>query len=135
LSARVHYAVDGEPDETPGKLSRNIKNPAGNAVVFALESGTYLIVAHLKPGSVLVHAGDWVEEGEPIGQCGNSGNTSEPHIHIHHQRQDPKGRPINFAEGLPLYFRNQDGPAMPQGGVEVRDHKIFLVGAIVTNLE
>ena len=92
---------------------------------------TYLLIAHLKPGSVLVRAGDRVREGQPIGLCGNSGNTSEPHIHIHHQRQDPKGRPINFSEGLPLYFRDHDGAAMPEGGVEVRGGKIALKGAVI----
>jgi hypothetical protein len=130
-AARVHDATDGEPDQTPGKLSPNFKAPLGNNVVLALPTGTYLVIAHLKPGSVLVHAGDQVAEGQPIGACGNSGNTSEPHIHIHHQRQDPKGRPLNFSEGLPLYFRDLDGPPMPEGGVERRDGKPVLVGAVV----
>jgi hypothetical protein len=63
--------------------------------------------------------------------CGNSGNTSEPHIHIHHQRQDPNDFPINFAEGLPLYFRDHDGPAMPEGGVEVVEGTPVPVGPTV----
>ena len=33
---------------------------------------------------------DEVDEGDPLGACGNSDNTSEPHMHIHHQRQDPQ---------------------------------------------
>lgn len=130
VAARVHYSVDGEPDETPG-ISSNVKEPFGNCIVLVLGTGTYLVLAHLKPGSILVHAGDHVSEGQPIGLCGNSGNTSEPHIHIHHQRQDPKHFPINFAEGLPLYFRDHDGPAMPEGGVDVREGKPFLIGAVV----
>ncbi len=131
VAAVVHDAVDGEPDQTPGKLSVNFAHPLGNNVVLALPTGTYLVIAHLKPGSVLVHEGDRVAEGQPIGACGNSGNTSEPHIHIHHQRQDPKGRPINVSEGLPLYFRDLDGAAMPEGGVVVRDGKPVLTGALV----
>ena len=73
-----------------------------------------------------------VKEGDPIGACGNSGNTSEPHIHIHHQRQDPRVFPLNLAEGLPLYFRNHGGPAMPEGGFD-RDPagNILLAGAVV----
>ena len=89
------------------------------------------VIAHLKKGSVLVEAGDRVQEGEPIGACGNSGNTSEPHIHIHHQRQDPRNRPLNFSEGLPLYFRDHDGAAMPEGGFEVNNGEVTLTGAIV----
>ncbi|MXY67060.1 MAG: peptidoglycan DD-metalloendopeptidase family protein [Acidobacteriia bacterium] len=130
-AATVAMAVDGLPDHMPGKASMDIKHPAGNSVALELHTGTYLLIAHLQRGSVLVERGDQVEEGQPIGACGNSGNTSEPHIHIHHQRQNPRGRPLNFSEGLPLYFRDHDGPPMPEGGLEVRDQKIVLTGATV----
>ncbi|MBM3758104.1 MAG: M23 family metallopeptidase [Acidobacteria bacterium] len=128
VTARVHFAIDGEPDQTPRKLGAT-KNPLGNAVVFALDTGTYLLVAHLKRGSVLVRAGEQVREGQPIGQCGNSGNTTEPHIHIHHQRQDPKDRTLGMSEGLPLYFRDHGGAAMPEGGFQFRGGKVVLTGA------
>ncbi len=134
VSARVHHARDGAPDEVPGNASMNFKNPIGNTVMLELETGTYLVIAHLKPGSVLVRTGDEVVEGEQIGECGNSGNTSEPHIHIHHQRQDPKNRPLNFSEGLPLYFRDHDGHPMPEGGLEKRDGKLVMTGAIVQHV-
>ena len=135
VSGRVHHATDGAPDHVPGETSWDFANPIGNSVVFQLETGTYLLIAHLKPGSVLVNAGDDVREGDPIGACGNSGNTSEPHIHIHHQRQDPKDRPLNFSEGLPLYFRGHDGPAMPEGGIETIDGNVVLVGDTVQHSE
>ena len=134
VSAPVHYAVDGASDHLPGKVSMDHENPLGNHVVLQLESGTYLLIAHLKPGSVSVSEGDEVLEGEAIGACGNSGNTSEPHIHIHHQRQDPKDRLLNFSEGLPLYFRDHDGEAMPKGGLEIRDGETVLTGAIVRHV-
>lgn len=133
-AATVVMAVDGLPDHVPGKASMDIKNPAGNSVALELDTGTYLLIAHLQQGSVLVKRGDQVEEGQPIGACGNSGNTSEPHIHIHHQRQNPRGRPLNFSEGLPLYFRDHDGPPMPEGGLGVRDDEIVLTGAKVRHL-
>lgn len=119
VAARVHLATDGLPDHTPGQISGDVENATGNAVVLRLDTGTYLVIAHLMPGSVRVRAGDQVAEGEPIGACGNSGNTSEPHIHIHHQRQDPENTLVNVAEGLPLYFRDHDGPPMPEGGIDV----------------
>ena len=131
VSARVHYSTDGAPDHTPGAVSNDMQNPTGNTVVLALDTETYLVIAHLKNGSVLVEAGDQVQEGEPIGACGNSGNTSEPHIHIHHQRQDPQNRPLNFSEGLPLYFRDHNGAAMPEGGVKVSNGRVTLTGATV----
>lgn len=131
VTAYVHDAIDGEPDQEPGKVSPDVKDATGNSVVLRLETGTYLIIGHLKQGSVRVRGGDRVMEGELIGLCGNSGNTSEPHIHIHHQRQDPKGRIPHAAEGLPLYFRDHDGPAMPEGGLDLRDGKVILLGDIV----
>ena len=130
-TGRVVVAHDGEPDMKPGGSTRNFKAIAGNHVVIELLTGTYLLIAHLKPGSVSVVLGQEVEEGQVIGQCGNSGNTSEPHIHIHHQRQNPAVYPILFAEGLPLYFRDHDGPPMPEGGIKKKDGQIVATGAVV----
>ena len=128
VSGRVHSSTDGAPDHVPGEISMDFSNPAGNSVVFKLETGTFLLIAHLAPGSVLVEAGDEVQEGDPIGACGNSGNTSEPHVHIHHQRQDPVDRPLNFSEGLPLFFRDHDGQAMPEGGLRTRNGRVVFTG-------
>jgi len=130
----VTQAHDGEPEMTPGVVSNNFEAPLGNHVVIQLETGTYLIIAHLKTGSVEVETGETVEEGQVIGKCGNSGNTSEPHIHIHHQRQDPAVYPINFAEGLPLYFRDHDGAAMPVGGVTFEGETVNSTGDTVQHI-
>ncbi|MGG3801652.1 M23 family metallopeptidase [Metabacillus fastidiosus] len=61
--------------------------------------------------------GDHVNQGDVIGRVGNRGSTSEPHLHIHHQRQDPTKviYPI-LAEGLPLFFEDINGESMPQKG-------------------
>jgi len=133
-SGLVVKAHDGEPDEIPG-VSRNFKAPTGNHVAIRLgETQTYLIIAHLKTGSVAVKTGDAVVEGQVIGNCGNSGNTSEPHIHIHHQRQDPNLYPLNYAEGLPLYFRDHKGPPMPEGGFKQEGGKVVLTGDTVQHM-
>jgi hypothetical protein len=130
----VTAAHDGEPDETPGVVSSNVAAATGNHVGIRLDSGTYLVIAHLKPSSVAVAVGDRVTEGQVIGQCGNSGNTSEPHIHIHHQRQDPAVFPLNFAEGLPLYFRDHDGPSMPVGGYTLEGETVIFTGDVVQHV-
>ena len=128
-------AHDGEPDMVPGKGSHNRQAPKGNYVAIRLEeTGTYLILAHLEPGSLRVTTGERVEEGQLLGQCGNSGNTSEPHIHIHHQRQDPNLVPHLFAEGLPLHFGDQGGPPMPQGGQGVENGDVILTGVTVQHV-
>ncbi|MGN7942219.1 M23 family metallopeptidase [Virgibacillus sp. 6R] len=49
----------------------------------------------MKKRSILVEAGDAVKRGQPIGLVGNSGNTTEPHLHIHAEK-DGKGVPIRF---------------------------------------
>jgi uncharacterized membrane protein (GlpM family) len=131
----VVSAHDGEPDEVPGVPSNNVAAATGNHVMIRLEeTDTYLVIAHLKRGSVAVETGDTVEEGQVIGECGNSGNTSEPHIHIHHQRQDPTIFPLNFAEGLPLYFRDHDGPAMPVGGFLIEGDSFTATGDVVQHI-
>lgn len=134
-SGEIVRAHDGEPDEKPGAISNNFENPYGNHVAIELLTGTYLLIAHLQRGSVATKAGDMVLEGQIIGRCGNSGNTSEPHIHIHHQRQPPDFTDDFLAEGLPLYFRNHDGEAMPEGGLEIINGRVVLKGAIVRHLD
>lgn len=134
VSGYVVSAHDGEPDAIPGALSNNTIAPTGNHVVIRMETGTYLVIAHLKNGSVTVRTGETVTEGQVIGQCGNSGNTSEPHIHIHHQRQDPTVYPLNFAEGLPLYFRDHDGPPMPEGGYRLEGDQPIATGDLVQHI-
>ena len=135
VNGLVVKAHDGEPDQVPGILSNNVTSPTGNHVVIQIpETATYLVIAHLKQGSVSVRTGDNVIEGQVIGACGNSGNTSEPHIHIHHQRQDPNLYPLNFAEGLPLYFRDHDGPPMPLGGVVMDGDAVVLTGDTVKHV-
>jgi hypothetical protein len=125
----VTLAHDGEPDEVPGTESNNSTAPFGNHVAIQLGgTGTYLVIAHLKPGSVAVEEGQTVEEGQLIGECGSSGRTSEPHIHIHHQRQDPTVFPINFAEGLPLAARSylSSESAVLDDGATVRVARLLL---------
>jgi murein DD-endopeptidase MepM/ murein hydrolase activator NlpD len=55
----------------------------GNAIVLDLGAGTYAFYAHVRPGSVLVRPGDRVTKRQEIGRVGNSGNSSEPHLHFH----------------------------------------------------
>ena len=134
IAGEVVQSASDEPDAQPGAMSNNVTAPYGNHVVIDVGGG-HLIIAHLKPGSVTVQSGDGVEEGDVLGACGNSGNTSEPHVHVHFQRQHPKDVAMNFAEGLPLYFRDHAGPAMPVGGFKLDGEQIIAIGDIIKHQE
>jgi hypothetical protein len=60
-----------------------IDSAPGNYVLQQLGDGTFVLYAHLQPGSLRVRAGDAVEVGQILGLVGNSGNSTEPHLHFH----------------------------------------------------
>ena len=74
----------------------------GNHVVIRGDDGRFAVVAHLRRGSLTVRAGDRVRAGDLLGTCGNSGNSSEPHVHA--QLMD--GPSFWTAQGLPMTFVN-----------------------------
>lgn len=126
-SGKIIAVHDSEKDVAPGK--GNNDSIMGNYVYLQLEeTGTYIVMSHLKQGSVKVKRGQYVTEGEGVAEVRNSGNSSEPHLHIHHQRQNPEETNMFLTEGLPLYFRDIDGPAMPTGGVHMKNGRDIPVG-------
>jgi murein DD-endopeptidase MepM/ murein hydrolase activator NlpD len=99
----VTEAVDGLPDMPIGDISA--KQAAGNHVIVRVGPEQHALVAHLQNGTVKVKAGDTVKAGQPLGLCGNSGRTSEPHIHFHLQAgatfaDGGTGLPANFHDML-----------------------------------
>lgn len=89
----VTLAVDRYPDQAPG---RPHYGPVfGNEVRIDTGSETVLL-CHLRPGSVRVRTGDRVRPGDPLGEIGNSGNSTEPHLHLHAER-DGVGLELRFA--------------------------------------
>jgi len=54
----------------------------GNVVIIDIGGGVFAYYAHLAPGSPTVKVGDKVRRGQVIGTLGNSGNTSEAHLHF-----------------------------------------------------
>jgi hypothetical protein len=90
----VAVVENGLDDNMVGEMDR--ENPVGNHVCIDMGNGRYVLMAHLQKGSVLVSPGDKVYVGQPLAKCGNSGNTSHPHLHI--QVQDA---PRIFVTGQP----------------------------------
>lgn len=79
----VTYVVDGIHDNKPGEMNRMFV--PGNIVVIKIAEREYAVFAHLKQNSVRMKVGDKVARGATIGLCGNSGNSSEPHLHFQMQ--------------------------------------------------
>jgi murein DD-endopeptidase MepM/ murein hydrolase activator NlpD len=98
--AIIVESLDGIPDNKPGVM--NTKQIYGNHVVLDLGNSEYAVICHFKKGSLRVKPGDHIKSGQVIALCGNSGNSSEPHIHFHLQ----DGKTLGIATGLPAPFSN-----------------------------
>jgi Peptidase family M23 len=102
------YAVTQGP-----RLRSGLNAIVGNHVILALnEDGPFVVLAHLREGSLQVGIGDRVNSRQPIATCGNSGNSTQPHVHV--QVMDSTDQLA--ARGLPMAFR--DYVAWPRGGTE-----------------
>jgi murein DD-endopeptidase MepM/ murein hydrolase activator NlpD len=121
---------DGIPENIPGLNSRavpiTLETIGGNHVVLDLSGGRFAFYAHLQPGSLKVKVGDKVRRGQVLGLVGNSGNSTEPHLHFHiTDSPSPLG-----SEGLPYVidsFEVTGGAgvgaktnALPLGGAQVK---------------
>ena len=77
---------DGIPNQVPNDPKPvSIADADGNHVLQDIGNGAYVLYAHMKPGSVRarVRQGAWLRKGQVIGLVGNTGNTTEPHLHLH----------------------------------------------------
>jgi murein DD-endopeptidase MepM/ murein hydrolase activator NlpD len=102
---------NGVEDNVPGVM--NAKQALGNHVILDHGNGEYSFFAHFKKGTVAVEKGERVETGDLLGLCGNSGHSSEPHLHYHLQNTPAFG----LGEGLPAQFQDYvaDGKPVPRG--------------------
>ncbi|MYY85652.1 MULTISPECIES: M23 family metallopeptidase [unclassified Streptomyces] len=128
--ATVVHAEDGQRDhlsrnslagilylivvEGFGRSLGGARRIVGNHVILDIGEGTYAVYAHVKQGSLTVRAGDRVTVGQELGRCGNSGNSTEPHVHF--QLMD--GPDLDTARGVPFSWR---GVGVP------RNHEMFTV--------
>lgn len=103
-SGTVVKVTDGR-GENNGNL-RDLPLPTandyyGNHLVIDIGQGVWAAYMHCLPGSIRVAVGDQVTEGEPIARLGNSGNSSEPHLHFQlNDQPDP-----TYCNGLPFVFK------------------------------
>ena len=123
-SGTVTYVVDGHPDLPIGSVDS--QHPTGNQLVIDIGGGQYLLMGHLRQGSIAVHVGEQVTEGQRIARVGKSGHSSHPHIHIQAQTLPTGIADLTTVDGVqmvktlhtyPLLFR---GVSLIRGGVETR---------------
>lgn len=106
--------VDGLPENVPDPVARAVPiTPAtvsGNYILVDLGDAAYAVYAHLQPGSLRVRKGDRVRRGQLLARVGNTGNSSEPHLHFH-----VSDRPSAIdAEGIPYAFASFTLEAEPR---------------------
>ncbi|MCY7304867.1 MAG: M23 family metallopeptidase [Rhodoferax sp.] len=102
-AAEVVIAVDGLPDMRVPEVDRD--HLAGNHLLLRCLQADVLL-GHLQAGSVRVRVGSRVAVGEWLGLIGNSGNTGEPHLHIHAQGPGPTEAPLG-GEPLAILFNGR----------------------------
>ncbi|MBX7220978.1 MAG: M23 family metallopeptidase [Blastocatellia bacterium] len=102
---------------------RDANHPAGNFVVIQHGEKLFSVYAHMMNHSPLVNPGELVVAGQMLGKVGNSGNTSEPHLHVHF---------VDAWDNSPLsVFSSQGLPTVLSGGHVVRGKETLpLVNAL-----
>jgi murein DD-endopeptidase len=135
----VTEVKDGIPENIPGRDSRavpiTLETVGGNHVILDIGGGHFAFYAHLQPGSLRVKVGDKLRRGQVVGLVGNSGNSTEPHLHFHIENgSSPLG-----AEGLPYSLASFEvvghgwawKPADATGPAEIHKNEIPMENEVV----
>ncbi len=99
-SGQVVEMVNSVNENVPGKTNKN--QLFGNYVIIDHGNDEFSVLAHFVKNSITVEVGDLLDKGQSIGLAGNSGNSTEPHLHYHIQNKPS----ISRGDGLPAQFIN-----------------------------
>ncbi len=105
------------------------KDFRGNFTIIKHAEKEYSFIAHFKRGSIMVKEGEEVKRKQPIGRCGNSGHSAEPHIHFHLQDSKSFWR----ATGLPIRFKKVS--AKINGNTSIRENAFIEKKERVQNID
>ena len=112
---KVVVARDEMEDADGANVVTDAADAAGNVIVIELDSGLFVVLAHLRHGTFRVSEGDRVRKGDPLALVGNSGNTTMPHLHLQVQTQVDVWHSDN--RSVPFAFE-------PDGHVLVRNDRV-----------
>lgn len=130
----VVEVVDGLRDNEVGYL--NSFQYIGNYIMIKHTGDLFSVLGHLKNGSKKVTPGQKVKQGEEIAACGNSGYTTDPHIHFHVQdslefaKADTSYNRVDIAKGQKVYFKKVD--LIINGSIETKINYSPIKGDIIT---
>lgn len=102
-----------------GRVDQTAKDIRGNYIIIKHANDQYSLLAHLKFQSIEVQIGQYVKSGEYIALCGNSGNTTEPHLHF----QVQKGKNFFFSMGTKIKFK---GINIDMSDIDTQDSRQIL---------
>jgi hypothetical protein len=97
---QVVEMLNSVDENIPGETNK--KQLFGNYVIIDHGNEEFSVLAHFMKNSIVVNVGEFVTQGQVIGLIGNSGNSTEPHLHYHLQNSPSIGR----GRGLPIQFQN-----------------------------
>lgn len=104
---KVVKIIDGVIDNVIGEL--NPDQPEGNCIIIEHSNNEFSMLAHLKQNSIIVNEGESVIRGQVVGLCGNSGNSTEPHLHFQVMNSE------NYLEGKSIRIKFENGLDPIQG--------------------
>ena len=99
--------VNSIPDNPVGGM--NTQDNWGNYVSISHGYGLYTLYAHLREGSIKLSEGDYIKQGEKLGQVGNSGRSPVPHLHFHAQMGVDAGSKTIFSHIINYKILQEDG--------------------------
>ncbi|GAA3894739.1 hypothetical protein GCM10022381_40430 [Leifsonia kafniensis] len=113
------------------RVRRGVEAIAGNFLTVKLDGReAFVVLVHLRAGSIRVSPGEKVTTGQPIGECGNSGNSTQPHLHL----QVMDSPDLSRASGLPMQFRRYRESARGTTHFQIRESGVPAEGAVVEPL-
>ena len=110
------------------RVRQGVNHIAGNYIIIQpVNSQNFICIVHIKKESFVVREGDYVRAGDQIAACGNSGNSTQPHIHI----QAMDSLDLYVAKGIPLYFKQFYESAANQNQTILKQNSFPQKGKII----